>query len=100
MRRRILMLLLGMGVFFGYGGAIASASWHAHHHECGASYGHRWGQPRFEPAEVAPAPAQPQTVVVQPAAAPPAAAPQVFIIMPGATSPQVVTAPAAAPATR
>ena len=92
MRRRVLMLLLGMGVLFGYGGAIASASWHMrhlHHHGCGSSSDHRWGPDRFAPATVAPAAAQPQTVVVQSAAAVPAAPPQVFIIMPGA-SPQVV----------
>ena len=94
MRRRVLMLLLGMGVLFGYGGAIASASWHmrhAHHHGCGASNERRWGTDRFEPATQAPAAVQPQTVVVQPAAPVLAAPPQVFIIMPGA-SPQVVPA--------
>jgi hypothetical protein len=100
MRRRALMLLLGMGVVFGYGGAFASASWHLrHHHDCGAWSDRQWEHGR--PGAEAPAPApQPQTVVVQPAAAPPAAGSQVFIIMPGASSPQVVQAqPATPPAT-
>lgn len=93
MRRRVLMLLLGLGVFFGYGGAIASASWHHRHHDCGRFGEHRWrhGFDEARPA-AAPVAAPPQTVVVQPAAPAPAAAPQVYIIMPGA-SPQVVSAP-------
>lgn len=111
--RRPLMFLLSLGVIFGYGGAIASARWHARHHDCGDRWGShgriddRFQHPdlRFdtEPqrTQAAPAPApvpqQPQTVVVQPAAAPAAAAPQIFFIMPGATAPQAVT-PVAVPA--
>jgi len=95
--RRLLMVLLGFGVVFGYGSAIAQARWrHAHGGGCHSSwrgegpYGwngeERLNEERSQPAPVAaPAPA-PQTVVVQPAAAPAPAqpAPQIFVIMPGA----------------
>jgi hypothetical protein len=105
------MFLLSLGVIFGYGGAIASARWHAHHGCDG-----RWGEhSRFEDRRfddqlgqrAQPTP-QPQTVVVQPAAPAAAPAPQIFVIMPGAAAPQAVTqvaapvvatpAPAASPA--
>jgi hypothetical protein len=101
--RRILLVLLGFGVFAGYGSAIASARWHARN---GGGCESRWsrGYERPEearPAAVAPAPAAAQTVVVPQAAA---AAPQIFLIMPGgqapAAAPQVIVVPAtAAPAT-
>lgn len=113
--RRVLIVLLGLGVFFGYGSAIASARWHwrAHH---GGGCESRWNQhggrydDRFDrsdfgrpAAAAAPAPA-PQTVVVPQAAAPaPAPSQQIFLVMPGAqapaAAPQVITLPAqAAPA--
>lgn len=117
--RRPLMVLLSLGVVFGYGGAIASARWHARH-GCEDRWGHhgrfddrrfggaafdgrfdRFEGERAEPQRAPAAPAQPQTVVVQPAAPAAAPAPQIFIIMPGATAPQAVTqvAASAAPAT-
>ncbi len=112
MPRRALIVLLSFGVLFGYGSSFASARWHMRQHaECEHSrwserarwddrFGDRFAEPRVAPAPTI-APQQPQTVIVQspaPAAAP---APQIFVIMPGATSPvpaQLVQAPAAAPA--
>lgn len=108
--RRVLIVVLGLGVFFGYGSAIASARWHwrAHH---GGGCESRWGGPhrgsddrfdRFEaprPAAVPAAAPAAQTVVVPPAA--PAPSQQIFLVMPGAqapaAAPQVITVPAAAP---
>lgn len=117
--RRMLLVLLGFGVFAGYGSAIASARWHHRMHNNGGCEG-RWEERSdrfgpgdrfdrrddFRPAAPPPAPAAaPQTVIVPQAAAPaPAAQPQVFIIMPGMQAapalPQIVTVPvpAAAPA--
>ena len=103
--RRILLVLLGFGVFAGYGSAIASARWHARQHHGG--YGgceSRWDRdqrPDDARPAAAPAPA-PQTIVMPQAA--PAPAQQIFLIMPGAQSPQsapqviTVPVPAAAPA--
>lgn len=94
--RRPLMLLLSLGVVFGYGGAFASL--HHRHHPCGA----RWDpDARFEERvtpQAAPAAVAPQTIVVQPAAPAPVAAPapQIFVIMPGAAAPQAVQAVPAA----
>ncbi len=88
MFRRPLMVLLSLGVVFGYGGAFASFRHHAYAHECNGGGG-RWGDHRWERweqrSERAPAAVAP--VIVQ-AAAPapvsaPAVTPQVFIIMPG-----------------
>lgn len=92
--RRLLMVLLGLGVVFGYGSSIAAARWrYAHGGGCHSSWHgpgpHGWDEERTQPAPAAP----PQTVVVQPPAAAPAPAqpaPQIFVIMPGAQ-------PAAAP---
>lgn len=101
--RRVLIVLLGFGVFAGYGSAIASARWHARHHggcEDRWSRGADRGFDRAVPAAPAPSP---QTVVVPQAAPAPAAAPQIFLIMPGAqaapVAPQVITVPAQAPVT-
>jgi hypothetical protein len=115
--RRTLLVLLGFGVFAGYGSAIASARWHA---RSGGGCEGRWGQDRWserfertraEPAAVAPAPAQ-QGAVVAPVVVPQAApapaqpAPQVFVITvptgqaAPAPAPQIITVPmpTAAPA--
>lgn len=101
--RRILLVLLGFGVFAGYGSAIASARYHRNH--C------NWDRERFERFEQvterrdAPAAtAAPQTVVVpQAAPAPAAPAPTVFVITvptgqaaPAAT-PQIITVPVPTP---
>lgn len=82
--RRVLLVLLGFGVFAGYGSAIASARWHARHHGEGAGCESRWGR----------------ASVVVPQAAPAAVpAQQIFLIMPGAqaaapaAAPQVITIP-------
>lgn len=100
--RRILLVLLGFGVFAGYGSAIASARWHARHHDGGGGCESRWSRGYERPdarpavAPVAPA-AAPQTIVMPQAA--PAPAQQIFLIMPGAQAPgvpQVITVPAAA----
>jgi hypothetical protein len=104
--RRILLVLLGFGVFAGYGSAIASARWHARHHGEYGGCESRWDRDShrgFERSEEArPAAAAPQTIVVPQAAAAPAAAPQIFLIMPGAqaapVAPQVITVPVPAPA--
>jgi hypothetical protein len=112
--RRVLLVLLGLGVFFGYGSAIASARWHARAHH-GGGCENRWSQRYGDRNESARPAANTQTVVVPQAPAPapaPAAAPsqQIFLVMPGAqapaAAPQVITipvptaaAPAAAPAT-
>ncbi len=99
--RRILLVILGFGIFAGFGSGIASARWHARHHGgCESRWQER--EDALRPS-APPAPAAaPQTVIVPQAAPAPAAQPQVFIIMPGgqAAAPQVVTvpAPAAAPA--
>ncbi len=102
--RRVLIVLLGFGVFAGYGSAIASARWHGHHGGGGCeSREGRWGR-GYDREEVrtpaAPAPAAPQTIVMPQAAAAPAQ--QIFLIMPGAqgasAAPQVITVPAQAPA--
>ena len=103
--RRILLVLLGFGVFAGYGSAIASARWH-HRNAGGHGCESRWNREEAR-AVVAPAPA-PQTIVVPQAAPAPAAAmpsQQIFLIMPGAqaapsAAPQVITipVPTAAPA--
>jgi hypothetical protein len=105
--RRILLVLLGFGVFAGYGSAIASARWHHRMHNGGGCEG-GWEQrsdrfDRFDRRDdPRPAAAVPQTVIVPQAPAP--AAPQVFVIMPGMQAapaiPQIVTVPvqAAAPA--
>lgn len=100
--RRALLLVLGFGVFAGFGSAFA----HARHHwavDRGYTSGcdHWGGGERFMEPRVSERPAP----VVAPASAPvvvqaaPAAAPsQVFIIMPGASSnavPAVVAAPVA-----
>jgi hypothetical protein len=109
MSRRPLLFLLSLGVIFGYGGAIASARWHARSADCGDRWGHhgRSGD-RFEryshrfdaePARTQAAPPpqpQPQTVVVQSPAPTAAAAPQIFFIMSPTAAPQVVT-PVAVP---
>ena len=103
--RRVLIVLLGFGVFAGYGSAIASARWHGRHGGGGCeSREGRWGHRGFEREEVrtpAAAPAAPQTIVMPQAA--PAPAQQIFLIMPGAqgatAAPQVITVPVqAAPA--
>lgn len=113
--RRILIVVLSLGVFFGYGSAIARASWYARHggegRGCGAwqsryDRGDGYGRYRNEaPAPAAaPAPVAPQTVVVQPPAAPAPvyivipqgaapAAPQTIVVQPQ----QLPAAPAAAP---
>lgn len=106
--RRILMVVLGLGVIFGFGSGIASLRYRMHHGSCHSDWrqGRRdygagdWR--RAEPQVRAPAPT-PQTVVVQqPAATPaPASAPQVFVILPQGASPapQVITVPIATPLT-
>jgi hypothetical protein len=105
--RRPLIVLLSLGVIFGFGSAFAQA----HHRMHGGGGCHdRFGEhaqweERYEPRFAPPAPAplaapQPQTVIVQPAApaaAAPAPAPQIFVIMPGAAAPvpaQIVQVPA------
>lgn len=104
--RRVLIVLLGFGVFAGYGSAIASARWH-HRQFDGGGCESRWsrgpgpdfrGDARqaFAPApQAAPAPA----VVATPALP----AQQIFLIMPGAQGaaavPQVITVPAPVAAT-
>ena len=103
--RRVLIVLLGFGVFAGYGSAIASARWHGRHGGGGCeSREGRWGR-GYEREEVrtvaAPAPVAPQTIVMPQAV--PAPAQQIFLIMPGAqgatAAPQVITVPVqAAPA--
>lgn len=105
MRRRMLMFLLGLGVFFGYGGAIASAAWH-HRHGHGSDCGGPWSEARWHHAprdevsarpQVSPA-MVPPTVVVQPAPPAPAAPAQILVIMPAAT-PAGATVIQASPAT-
>jgi hypothetical protein len=116
MRRPFLIALLSAGVFFGYGSAIARASWHARHggegcHGWQSRYDDRdrWERNETSAPAVAPAPAPaPQTVVVQPPAAPapvyivipqgqaPAAAPQTIVVQPQQLPAQAAPAPAAA----
>ncbi len=99
--RRTLLVLLGFGVFAGYGSAIASARWHARHH---GGCEDRWGRSarfeRFDRAQ-APAPVTTPAPIIVPQA-PAAPAPQVFVItVPGAApaaAPQVVTVPVPVPA--
>jgi hypothetical protein len=117
--RRVLLVLLGFGVFAGYGSAIASARWH--HRQQGGCEG-RWsrgsdredvrhdfarGGPFAQPAPQAQVINVPQAAPAPAQAALPAQ--QIFLIMPGAqgaaaAAPQVITvpvptvAPAAAPA--
>lgn len=99
--RRVLIVLLGLGVFFGYGSALAAARWHwrAHHGGgCESRWrGHHGLDERSERFE-APRPAvAPQAVSPAPAAAP--ASQQIFLVMPGAqapaaAAPQIITVPA------
>jgi hypothetical protein len=91
MPRTALVVLLSLGVLFGFGRGFAALAGH-HHHDCAAWGGHPGRHPD-EAAAVAPAAVQPQTIVVQPAAPAPAPAPQILIITPGA-GPSVVTVPA------
>ncbi len=106
MFRRPLMVLLGLGVVFGYGGALASFRHH------GGGECHRWedrsdwqrGDPRADRFNASPPSQAAAPVIVQAPAAPqsPVVTPQVFIIMSGATQAvpavvQTVVAPAAAP---
>lgn len=89
MFRRPLMVLLSLGVVFGYGGAFASFRHHAHAHECS---GGRWGDNRWERWEQRATPAAAPVIVQAPAPAPapasaPVVTPQVFIIMPGGAQP-------------
>ena len=91
------MVLLGLGVVFGYGGALASFRHHARGHECGSGWeaNRGWGHGRWDErgggferseraAQVAPIIVQAPAPVAAPAAAP-VVTPQVFVIMPGAT---------------
>lgn len=51
--RRVLLVLLGLGVFAGYGSAFSHARWHArHHHEGGCGRQHE--APPSTEAPVAP----------------------------------------------
>jgi hypothetical protein len=116
--RRVLIVVLSLGVFFGYGSAVARASWYARNGGGGCHgwqsryddrYGHGYGRyDRFRNEAPAPAaaaaPVAPQTVVVQPPAAP---APVYIVIPQGAApaapqtivvQPQQLPAPAPAPA--
>jgi len=90
------MVLLGLGVVFGYGGAFASFRHHARGHECGSNGGWEanrgWGHGRWDDRserlergtqQVAPIIVQAPAQAVAPAA--PVVTPQVFVIMPGAT---------------
>ena len=111
--RRVLLVLLGFGVFAGYGSAIASARWHARHGGEGGCQS-RWsrGYDRNDRDDarpvVAPVVAPPQQMQASPTIVVPQAAPapaqQIFLIMPGASTvqgqPQIITVPvpAAAPA--
>ncbi len=106
-RRPFLVVLLSLGVVFGYGSAFASMRHRMHGcHDGGGHWGHWEQSQRFEgpppaPLTVAapPAPAPvsaPVIVAPAPAAAPaPIVMPQVFVVMPGAATPAstVVTAP-------
>lgn len=110
--RRVLLVLLGFGVFAGYGSAIASARWHHRQHGgCEGRWSRGYDTNREEPRTVAAPAATPQAQVINvPQAAAPAPAPavpaqQIFLIMPGAqgpaaAAPQVITVPVptAAPA--
>jgi hypothetical protein len=110
--RRVLLVLLGFGVFAGYGSAIASARWHHRMHNGGGCEG-RWSQRGYydnnrddDRTVAAPAVAPtPQAQVINVPQAAPAPAPaqqlpaqQIFLIMPGAqgpaaAAPQVITVP-------
>src|SRR4051812_29936521 len=106
--RRPLIVLLGLGVLFGYGSAIGGAMRHHRWHqgeyadgECGSGGWGRWSQ-RYEPpapvavptapvaapAPVQAAPVMPQIIIVQPQAAAPATpAPTVIVQQPPAPAP-------------
>ena len=109
--RRVLLVLLGFGVFAGYGSAIASARWHHRMHNGGGCEG-RWSQRGYydnnrddDRTVAAPAVATtPQAQVINVPQAAPAApaqqlpAQQIFLIMPGAqgpaaAAPLVITVP-------
>ncbi len=96
MFRRPLMVLLGLGVIFGYGGA--AASFRHHRGEC-----HGWQErSEWQRGDRAPQAAAAPVIVQAPAAAPaavsPVVTPQVFIIMPGAAQPMPAVVLQAAPA--
>jgi hypothetical protein len=102
MPRRLLSVFLGLGVLFGFGSGFASLAWHARHGggwDRGGCHGRHgdWGEEGLRSAAPAAPQAQPQTVVVQPAAPAAAPAPQVFIIMPGAAPQAAVPVVAATP---
>jgi hypothetical protein len=99
--RKPLIVLLGLGVLFGYGSALGHMRHRWHH---GGAYGEggcdRWSQRYDEPAPVvtapapapAPAPVQqqpvmPQIIIVQPQAVPAAPAPMVIVQQPQAAAP-------------
>ncbi len=101
--RRILLVILGFGVFAGFGSAFASARWHARHHGGGCED----RQARFERQSTNVTPLVAPTVVVPQAAPAPAPAPyaapapQIFVItVPSGAqqAPIVVPMPTAAPA--
>lgn len=113
--RKGLMVLLGLGVVFGYGSAFARLA-HHRHGECHGGWQERWHgergdgpDSRFEvpaaapAAAPAPAPvAAPQTVVVPQAPAAPAAPAPIIVVVPvngaAAPQPQMVVVPQAAAA--
>lgn len=113
--RRALLVLCGLGMFFGFGSAIAHARYAAHngwqHHECGggnwdnrSSWRDEWRRDDFRQAAPAAAPAVAAPIVVAPApaAAPMQPAPQIFVITvpTGVAQPapaQVVLTPAPVP---
>lgn len=115
--RRALLVLCGLGMFFGFGSAIAHARYAAHngwqHHECGggnwdnrSSWRDEWRRDDFRQAApapaAAPAVAAPIVVAPAPAAAPMQPAPQIFVITvpTGVAQPapaQVVLTPAPVP---
>jgi hypothetical protein len=76
--RRIVLVVLGFGVFAGFGSAFHHARWHGHRGGCDR----RWAQ--HEESKATPAP---QVFIIMPGAQPVAAAPQVVAI------PQVVMVP-------
>ena len=102
--RRALLVLCGLGMFFGFGSAIAHARYAAHngwgHHECGSggdwqqrtSWRDDWRRDDFRQAAPAPAVAAPIVVAPAPATAPMQPAPQIFVI----TVPTGVAQPAPA----
>lgn len=112
--RKGLMVLLGMGVVFGYGSAFARLAHHRHGECHGGGWEGRWRgergegpDSRFEVPAAAPAPvaapvAVPQTVVVPQAPAAPAAPAPLIVVVPvngaAAPQPQMVVVPQAAAA--